>query len=232
MFKFASSADQQTFMSLKSLVNKNLGFFKSVKQSTFLYKAYKNACTTLPENFKKYMGIDVAEDQVGVEVNSFNQWADYGSRSIIPSITVFLIDKMGVVAQYKVRGNGNLRDGWGPDPKKTELLWSRPVDAVCPWSFDAPVVNTEDPLKSNEWLGYPGDKIEVTLKFIRCRSMGASQWGDSYLSVFEDEKGNVVNVWKYFDLQPNELIKVKGTIKSTDLYKDRKQTTLIRVKGV
>jgi hypothetical protein len=60
--------------------------------------------------------------------------------------------------------------------------------------------------------------------------MGYSQFGPMYLSVFEDNLGNVVNIWKNLDLQPNQMIKAKGTVKSCDLYKERKQTTMIRVK--
>jgi hypothetical protein len=143
-----------------------------------------------------------------------------------------VLDKEGVVGHYKVNGNGNLRDGWGPDPKKCKLVWSRPADAVCPWTFEEVKLPAEEVAKSNLWLGGVGEKIEVELKFIRGRDMGYSQFGPMFLSVFEDNLGNVVNVWKDLSLQPNESIKVKGTIKSCDLYKERKQTTLIRVKVI
>ena len=51
-------------------------------------------------------------------------------------------------------------------------------------------------------------------------------------SVFEDEAGNIVNIWKHFDLKSDDTVKIKGTIKSTDDYKGRKQTTLIRPKVI
>ena len=227
MFEFSSSADKDSFLSLRSLAKYNAGFFKTAKQANYLYKHYSKIKNS---EASTYLGITLADGQVDVTVNGYSRWANYGARSIIPGIIVFVIDKVGVVAQYKIRGKGNLRDGWGPDLSKTELIWSRPADAVCPWTFEPEPVAPS--IRSNEWLGYPGDKIEVTLKFIRGREMGCSRWGDMYLSVFEDELGNLVNVWKHFDLEVNETMKVKGTVKSTDDYKGRKQTTLIRVKAV
>jgi thiol-disulfide isomerase/thioredoxin len=231
MFEFATEADKEIYLSLKSNLNKNMGFFKSDKQALFLFKSYSARPEPDREGFKKFMGVDVSPDQIGVTVTAYNRWAGYGSRSVIPSLSVFVLDKFGVVALYKIRGNGNLRDGWGPNPEKTELVWSRPADAVCPWTFPT-LEEVAKEVRSNEWIGSPGQKIEVVLKFLRGRDMGSSQWGNSYLSVFEDEAGNVVNIWKFIDVQPNEFIKVKGTVKSTDDYKGRKQTTLIRVKEV
>jgi hypothetical protein len=227
-----TGGDEQTFMSLKSLVNKNSGFFKSAKQAKFLFDAYSNACTQTPDQAMEYMGIPVESGQIVVSLTATTRWADYGTRSVIPVIYAFVLDKMGVVGHYKVNGRGNLRDGWGPDPKKCTVIWSRLADAVCPWSFEDVKPKAEEGIKSNLWLGGVGEKIEVELKFIRGRDMGQSQFGPMYLSVFEDEAGNVVNIWKNLSLQNNELIKVKGTIKSCDLYKERKQTTLTRVKVI
>lgn len=226
-----SSGDEQTFMSLKSLVNRNSGFFKSPKQAQFLFKAYSSACAQTQDQGINFYGIPFDKGQTLVTLSAHTQWADYGTRSIVPVIYAFVVDKVGVVAHYKVNGNGNLRDGWAPDPKKCKLIWSRPSDAVCPWTFEEKSPSPE-PAKSNEWLGTPGEKVEVELKFVRGRDMGYSQFGRMFLSVFEDNLGNVVNVWKDLSLQPNESIKVKGTIKSCDLYKERKQTTLIRVKVI
>jgi len=229
-----SDADRDLFMSLKGLVNKNHGFFKTAKQAQFLHKQYTTNNLHTPYEAMRYFGVPLAEEQVLITVTAHTRWADYGSRSIVPVIFGFVVDKLGVIAHYKIRGNGNLRDGWAPNPEKTTLEWSRPEDAACPWSFPTPaeVAATQAHEKSNEWLGMPGDKIEVELKFVRCRDLGYSQFGQMFISTFEDSKGNVVNVWKYFDLEAGASLKVKGTVKSTDDYKGRKQTTLIRIKEI
>jgi hypothetical protein len=233
-FNFSSSADSDLFMSLKGLVNKNQGFFKTAKQAQFLYKQYSTSNINTADEAMRFFGVPLVEGQICVKVTAHTQWADYGSRSIIPVMWAFVVDPMGVAAHYKIGGSGNLRDGWGPEPSKTKLLWSRAADAVCPWSFPSPaeVVASQEPAKSNDWLGMPGDKIEVELKFVRCRDLGYSRFGEMFISVFEDSNGNVVNVWKYFDLEAGASMKVKGTIKSTDDYKGRKQTTLIRIKQI
>lgn len=232
-FEF-SDADRDLFMSLKGLVNKNQGFFKTAKQAQFLYKQYTTNNLHTPYEAMRYFGVALEEGQALVNVTAHTRWADYGTRSIVPIMFGFVVDKLGVIALYKIRGNGNLRDGWGPNPEKTTLEWSRPADAVCPWSFPTPaeVAATQAPEKSNAWLGMPGDKIEVELKFVRCRDLGYGQFGQMVISTFEDAAGNVVNVWKHFNLEAGASFKVKGTIKSTDDYKGRKQTTLIRVKEV
>jgi hypothetical protein len=227
-----SAGDDQTFMSLKSLVNRNNGFFKSAKQAQFLFKSYSSACLQTSDQAITFYGIPLEKGQTLVSLTATTRWADYGTRSLVPVIYAFVLDKVGVVGHYKVNGNGNLRDGWSPDPMKCKLVWSRPSDAVCPWTFEEVKLPAAEVAKSNLWLGGVGEKIEVELKFIRGRDMGYSQFGPMFLSVFEDNLGNVVNVWKDLSLEPNETIKVKGTIKSCDLYKERKQTTLIRVKVI
>lgn len=235
-FSFSSPADQETFMSLKGLTTKNNGFFKSVKQAQFLFKQYSQVFNSLHTHaqVRENFGVIVADDQITVEVTAYTRWADYGSRSVIPVMYVFVLDKAGVVASYKVGGTGNLRDGWGPDPTKTKMLWVRSDDAVCPWSFptEQEIAAQKAAETVSQWLGYPGDKIQATLTLIRSRHLGSSRFGDMFLSVFKDAAGNIVNIWRMFDLQAGETISVKGTIKSTDDYKGTKQTTLTRVKVI
>lgn len=235
-FQFASTTDQETFMSLKGLSTKNNGFFKSVKQAQFLFKQYSEKFNSLHTHaqVRENFGVIVSDEQITVEASAYTTWANYGVRSIVPVLYVFVLDKMGVVAAYKVGGNGNLRDGWSPDPTKCKLTWVRSDDAVCPWTFpteeEVSAQKAAEPV--SQWLGYPGDKVESVLTLVRSRDMGYSRFGDVFLSVFKDASGNIVNVWRNMNLEQGETVKVKGTIKSTDDYKGTKQTTLIRVKVI
>ena len=233
-FDFASSSDKDLFISLKGLINKNSGFFRTAKQAQFLFKQYTETNIHTPDEAMRFFGVPLVDGQVLVTVTAHTRWADYGSRSIIPIIYAFVVDQFGVVAHYKVSGRGNLRDGWGPDPTKTKMVWVRSDDAVCPWSFptEQEIAEQKASIPESNWLGVPGDKVEAELKFLRCISLGVSQFGPMYLSNFVDRSGNVVNIWKYFELTQNDIIKVKGTIKATDFYKGTKQTTLIRVKAI
>lgn len=233
-FSFSCPADQETFMSLKGLSNKNNGFFKTVKQAQFLFKQYTQVFNSLHTRaqVRENFGVIVADDQITVEVTAYTRWADYGSRSVIPVLYVFVLDKHGVVASYKVGGTGNLRDGWSPDPTKTKMLWVRSDDAVCPWSFpteqEIAAQKAAEPVSN--WLGYVGDKVEAKVMLVRSRAMGYSQFGEMFLSVLRDEIGNIINVWRDLGLKEGEVVNIKGTIKSTEDYKGTKQTTLIRVK--
>ena len=233
-FQFSCQDDADLFMSLKGLANKNSGFFKSAKQAQFLFKQYSerfNLCHT-PEQVTSMWGVPVAKDQITIDATAFTTWADYGSRGIIPVMYVFVLDKLGVVSLYKVGGRGNLRDGWGPDPKKAKLMWERAADAVCPWEFPSPEAVAAAPVKTSNWLGLPGEKVEVLLKLVRVRDLGYGQFGQMVISVLETEAGDIVNVWKSLGIQQGEVVKMKGTIKTTDDYKGIKQTTLTRVKLV
>lgn len=235
-FQFASETDKDTFMSLKGLTNKNQGFFKSVKQAQFLFRQYNELFNSLHTHaqVRENFGVIVADDQITVEANAYTSWANYGTRSIVPVLYVFVLDKIGVVATYKVGGNGNLRDGWSPDPTKSKLVWVRSDDAVCPWSFptEQEVAQQKAAEPVSQWLGYPGDKVQATLTLLRSRHIGSSRFGDVFLSVFKDAAGNIVNIWRMFDLQDGDTVTVKGTIKATDAYMGTKQTTLTRVKVV
>jgi hypothetical protein len=125
-------------------------------------------------------------------------------------------------------GNGNLRDGWGPSKDKLALVWQRAADTVLPAVEETPA----EPVRVSEWLGQPGDKVTAELCLVRSRDMGYSRFGPMFLSVFEDDQGNVVNVWKNFELNRGDRVRVTGTVKAADMYQDRKQTTLTRVRVV
>ena len=60
-----------------------------------------------------YLGQTLKESDVTyvtyVTIDGYYQWADYGTRSIVPVIITFVIDEFGVRAQYKTGGGGNLR---------------------------------------------------------------------------------------------------------------------------
>jgi hypothetical protein len=147
---------------------------------------------------------------------------------VVPLLYIFVLDRAGVVAHYKMGGNGNLRDGWSGSKDKLALVWKRMSDTVLPQVEETPA----ETVRPSEWLGQPGDKITTELRLVRSRDMGYSRFGTMFLSVFEDDLGNVVNVWKNFQLNKGDRVHVTGTVKSADMYQDRKQTTLTRVRVV
>lgn len=235
-FDFASQDDQTLFISLKGLCNKNQGFFKSVKQSQFLFQQYTKRfdLNHTREQVSTMWGVPVAADQITVEAMAYTRWADYGSRSMVPVLYVFVLDSLGVVAQYKVGGSGNLRDGWAPDAKKTKLLWARSETAVAPFTLptaaEVAVEKADEPV--SQWVSTVGHKVELTVTLIRERDLGYGRFGQMFISVFRDTAGNIINVWKKFDLAVGQTVDMMATVKAHDEYKGTKQTTLTRVKLV
>lgn len=235
-FDFASQDEQTLFISLKGLCNKNEGFFKSAKQAQFLFRQYTKRfdLNHTREQINTMWGVPVAADQITVEAMAYTRWADYGSRSVIPVLYVFVLDQMGVVALYKVGGSGNLRDGWAPNASKTKLTWARGEGAVAPFTLptaeEAVAQKAAEPV--SQWIGTVGHKVEISATLIRERDLGYGRFGQMFISVFRDAAGNILNVWKKCDVTIGQTVALMGTVKSQDEYQGTKQTTLTRVKLV
>jgi hypothetical protein len=121
---------KDAFISLQGLVNKNNGFWRSAKQARFA-----------PRHFNVRTDYDFCEERFGfrapegskiVTVDTMNEFAHYGSASKVPGLIFFVLDEYGVVAKYKVGGNGNLRDGWAPNPSKCKVDFERDESLELP----------------------------------------------------------------------------------------------------
>lgn len=114
----------ETHKSLKNLINYNGGAWKSEKQANFFIKYH--ACNRSKENLKVCFGIDIEESEaLVIETEAHMQNASYGARGIVPFTTFFIVDNSGIVAEYRLRYKGNMRDGCAPNPEKTECKWRR-----------------------------------------------------------------------------------------------------------
>ena len=199
-FDFASKDEGELFMSLKALVNRNNGFFKSLKQAQFLFQRYSKSFNEFHtrEQIKSHWSIEVAEDQITMSATAYTKWADYGTRSIVPVLYVFVLDKMGVVAHYKVGGSGNLRDGWGPVADKTKLLWSRDAAVAAPFAYptEAEIVAAKAAEPVSQHVGTVGEKISRAMRLRRVSEI-STMYGDSARWEFADSEGNL---FVYFGL--------------------------------
>lgn len=155
-FQFSSQQDADTFKTLSGLVKYNNGQFKSVKQADFLFKRFSRDNLWTTESAKNLFNVDLTDGQVLVSVDAYVRWADYGTRSVRPVTWKFVVDREGVVAQYKLGYVGDMRSGTSPDPDKTELLWTR-VGEVTPLeraaAVDAPV---------SQHLGVVGERMKFS----------------------------------------------------------------------
>ena len=98
MFTISNKADEQTFVSLRGLI-KNNGFFKSAAQRKFMLKSYGKE--QMDTKMLGYLGITLKESDVTyVTIDGYYQWADYGTRSIVPVIITFVNDRSFYVIFY------------------------------------------------------------------------------------------------------------------------------------
>lgn len=95
------------------------------------------------------------------------------------------------------------------------------------------VVNKKEE-KISEWQGEVGKKITAEVKFVGEFSFD-SYYGVTLIKRFLDKDGNIF-VWftksVSDDFEEDKIYTITGTVKKHDLYKEKKQTVLSRVKEV
>ena len=223
MFTISNKADEQTFISLRGLI-KNNGFFKSAAQRKFILKRYQKE--QIDTKMLGYLGITLKDSDVTyVTIDGYYQWADYGSRSIVPVIITFVIDEFGIRAEYKTAGRGNLRDGWSPDASKCKLMWERDESIDKP-RFESPKAEVVE--SKSQWIGEVGKRLVVKGKIVFTKLIGYSEWGSKYITIVEDDAGNQIKAWKYLG-EKGEDVEIKGTIKEHDEFEGVKGTVLTRI---
>jgi hypothetical protein len=207
-------------------MKKNNGFFKSAKHRDFLLSAAKNENafrSNLIEDYQNFFGVTLADGEIPCNIDGIYRWADYGSRSEIPALNIFVLDQYGVKKHYKVGGHGNLRIGWGPDPKKCKLLWERARRRELP-KFEEVVASQV----SNKWLAQVGEKITVSATIKRINEFN-TRFGYTALTSLQDDDGNAITVWKHLG-DVGQKVTLTGRVKELSVFKERKQTVLTRVK--
>ena len=124
-FKFVGQQDEIHFKTVSKLIRESEGLFQKEGHRHVLFSNIEPEYDSM-DGLADQLGINVQEDQLVLVSDYYTTWADYGSRSMIPGLFLFIVDNIGVVRKYKVGGTGNLRDGWGPTAEKTKLQWERP----------------------------------------------------------------------------------------------------------
>lgn len=245
-FGFSSDVDGDVFKTLSSLVKYNCGVFKSAKQANFVLSEKFAWAWARPSELKtyeernqrvadarKYFSIPFdPESQTVYMVNAWTSWADYGRKSKRPVSWVFVCDRFGVVAQYKLGYSAN-----SPDADKTKVLFTRPTDTVLPNLYEEEEKRLADLAAANAnktFVGYVGERREFTAKIVSVkqfegRSFSYYDSGVRTMTVLEDVDGNKLMYWNSMGTK-GETIRFKATVKSHDEYKGVKQTTLSRAK--
>ncbi len=85
---------------------------------------------------------------------------------------------------------------------------------------------------ASQWMGQIGDKLDLTLVCDKATPV-LNNYGESTFHVFHDEAGNIYT-WSTTakTLIPGNKYEMTGTIKSLDIYRNRKQNTLTRCRVI
>jgi len=234
-----NDADKDTFMSLKGLVNKNDGVFKSQKQQWFVNKNIVGSEPDRDRGFvKDNFGVDLDDGETLVTVEAMARWAAYGSRSQVPVRYGFVMDDIGVVRFYKIGNKGNMRDGAGPDAKKTKLDWTRPdnVDAShlekseeeVKKEFKAKLGMTE-----GKHLGTVGERMkfdELTLTYKQHQDdnvYGYNNYVSRYWHVYNDTAGNAIYYTGKEGPEVGTKVQATATVKKHIVSKKGDRVTII-----
>ena len=117
----------------------------------------------------------------------------------------------------------NMLNGYTLDPEKIQKL---DLNSLKKSAYKA-----QNNINASEYIGNIKDKIELEVVF-QFRASWDSEFGVMNLYSFTDLDGNMI-VWKtgnYIELENNDHVTIKGTIKDHSEYKGEKQTVLTRCK--
>jgi hypothetical protein len=225
--------------SMFSLV-KSGGFFKSIKQRNFLRAPrgfpwhvvvwdFDNIMRHSEETikfFRENFGIaDANTTDTLVTVEGSIRWADYGRRSTRRVMHIFILDDYGVRSQHKIKFTYDDSHGSsGVDGSKTVEVWSRDPSVELP-VFVEPAKPEVIP---GNWIGDIKQRMVFEGNITFAREIGYSQWGTTYMTIVKIGNDEVV-YWGLLDhIDYRGPIKFKATVKSHELYNERKQTVVNR----
>lgn len=247
--EWGNGTDKDQFMSLKGLVNKNNGVWKSTKQRWFVMNrlvASHEKDRTRAQS-KEFFGIDLDPDagETLVTPEAMARWAKYGSRSLVPVRYGFVVDEYGVKEFYKIGNKGNMRDGAQPDPSKTKLEWTRPDNVDVEHLIPDPEEERKKKkqafmgnlgIGSGKYIGEEGKRLEigeVELDFKKHMDSVAVAYNvnyDKYWNVYKDGEGNVIyHNGKESPLEVGGKAIMTATVKKHLVSKKGEKVTVVKI---
>lgn len=196
--------EQEKYMSLKGLVNKNDGVYKSRKQQWFLTnKLIHDEDLQKDRGFaKSNFGVDLDDGEALLHIDAIARWANYGSKSQVPVRWGFVLDKYGVTKFYKIGNKGNMRQGAAPDPSKTKLEWTRP-EGVDTTHLEKTEEEKKKEFKAKlgmsegDYIGTEGERMAFVLELVAKKYLDTTQVSynvsaEKWWNMYKDMDGNVV----------------------------------------
>ena len=238
-FDWSSDADQSTYMSLKGLVNKNNGVFKSKKQQWFILNKIVGAEPKRDRGFvMDNFGITLDEGEKLVTVDAMTRWANYGSRSLVPVRFGFVVDDIGVVKLVKFGNKGNMSQGSHIDPSKNKIQFERPANVNSKHLEKSEEEKKKEfmvgiGMTDGEHLGSKGERIDfgpvelVNKKYIGDSHFGYNQAVEKYWNMYKTAEGEIIYHTGKQGPEKGEQINLTATVKAHITNKKGQNVTVV-----
>lgn len=224
-FEYNSESHSDLHRTLSSLVKFNNGFFKSKKQAQFILTNKKwEDCTWLNIDWNSF-SIDVPKGTKVFNTSGMTAWASYGAKSLRPVTWVWVLDKFGVVGQYKLGYKGDMRSGTAADSEKTKKIFERDSTLNKP-QFEE---DEEKEVSTSKWVGTLGQRLEFEALVAEVRTFTSGPYEGVTITTLSDGDGNLFNLWGEI-ASPGEKIRIRATVKKHTEFRGVKQTTVNRPK--
>jgi hypothetical protein len=250
--EFHFEEERKRFISLQGLVNKNGGNFKSHKQAKFIRTWASNRDTEDLKDYFFFTDEDVPkEGEYVIEIDAYFYYGNYGVRGLRPVTYFYIMDAYGVARKYRIRYEGNMRDGtapkscelewerttvtYEPEPSEIAALKSKETDVKAPEPKPEPEETKEEPV--SEWVGTVGKRQQFTATLVFSKWIDTA-YGSSLLMIFKTEKGNVLKTFykgysdDILDMEDGETYTFNAGVKEHSEYNGEKQTMIQRITKV
>lgn len=185
---FNCGIEEDTFKNLVGLTRYNNGAWKSHKQRKFMLEHRLLAvdpCFPRNQDNASMFGVELPDGASGLILEGNVRWANYGHKSFRRVGWFFVIDKIGIAAQYKLHYTYDDKAGFSQvNSEKTELLFKRDESVVGPEEV------IPEPATELQWIGEVGQRIEMHLFQKYSNIIGQNSYGNVWFTVWEDEQKN------------------------------------------
>lgn len=196
-FNWSSQEDETTFITFRGLRNKMDGRYRSKKQKAFLENNFQSQYNP------NTVGVELYENEWVASASGYHQFSTHqsGPRGEIPFLHFWIMDEVGVVAEYKVGFKGNMRDGATADPEKVQILWERETKATQE-EIDSFKDEPKESEEEQESVEVPEGRQSIRGKVVSLK-VKSSAYGDQLKMLVVDDRG-----FKVFGSVPDSLWEV------------------------
>lgn len=234
MLTFFSSSDKQAFYFLSELIMTG-GKFESSEQKDRVIQTYSKP--DIHPDSLKYLGIRLKDSDLGYVVISYDPPIDPNkTRKPLPVTAAFIIDTLGIRAQYEILAKGGRTVGWVVDPNKCRAIWLRQGESANIIQLPKlPVVNViltkkiDDETKvSTAFFGDIKDRVHISGRVVYVKATRVRQ-AYSWLTLIRLKSRKLIAVKKRLSPRGYD-VEITGTVKEHTKVRGKNVTLLTNVK--